>query len=131
MQHLPSALVGAHLPLLWNCAVDGFAGQGFQIFHLKVWPDLAESPPNISGQQVQQFLRGRSEAANAQIVAHHDHGNIDVAQQVKQIVVGRAQLRVAVLHFLVQGSEFLIRGLQLFLGRLQFFVGALQFFVGR
>ena len=100
-----------------------------QFVGFDIRPDFAQAPAHIPGQQVQQFFRRRGEAADAQIVADHDHGEIDVGHEIELVVVGLGQFGVAVLQFLVERGEFLVAGLQFFLGRFEFLVGALQFLV--
>ena len=85
--------------------------------------------PDVRGDQVEDTLRHGGEAADGEVIAEHDDGDIDAGEQVGEVVVDLAELDVAGLQFLVEGGQLLVGGLQFFLGGLQFLVGALQFLV--
>ena len=112
-------------------ALDALAHQFVEIIDLKIGTDLAEAPAEVRWDQVQQLLRWRRKASNAQVIANHHYRNIHVPQQIQQVIVGHAEFDVAVLQFFVERGQFLVTRLQFFFGGLQLFVGALQLLIGR
>ena len=55
----------------------------------EVLRQMAHRAAHIRGDQVQQFLRGRGEAPNPQLLVQEERGDVRGAEEVDQVVVGR------------------------------------------
>src|SRR5262249_36084947 len=73
--------------------------------------DVAERPADVGGQQAHDLLGRRGEAADAQVAADHDDGDVHASHQVGQGVVDMGQLEVAVLQLFVDRSQLFVRRL--------------------
>src|SRR6185437_15281654 len=64
-QNVPAPIFFLHFLLVENGAVNSLADQFFQVLNIQVRPDFTQAAVDIGRNQVQQFLRGRSEPAYA------------------------------------------------------------------
>ena len=100
-----------------------------QLGSLQAILDVEQGPAHVRKPQAEELVRGGSEAAHAEVASYHDHGNVDAAQEVQEVVVRLPELEVPVLQLLVERRQLLVGGLDLLLGRLQLFVDGLQLLV--
>ena len=94
-------------------------------------PDRRQRAAHVGRHQMEQLLRERREATDAQVRPEHDDRHLHAADQVQQVVVDAMQLQVAVVQLVVDGRQLLVARLDLLLRGLQLLVAALQFLVGR
>ena len=111
--------------------VEHLGQQRLQVGDAEVEPDVRDRPADVGGDQVEDLFRHRREAPDAQVLPDDDDGRLDAAEEVEQVVVEQAQLRVAVLQLVVDRGQLFVARLDLLLGGLQLFVEALQLLVGR
>ena len=77
---VPSAIFFAHLAFMQNGAFDSPPNCLLQVVQIDVGPDLSQTAADISGNQIEKFLRRRRETSHTYIIANHYYGNIYVAQ---------------------------------------------------
>ena len=87
--------------------------------------------PMSVGNEFEKLLRAWRETADAQITPEHHDRQVHAAEQVVDVVIGRREVGIVVLQFLVDGRQFLVRRLQFLLRRFEFLVRALQLLVAR
>src|SRR2546430_16098013 len=67
--------------------------------------DVCQGPADVRGDEAEKFLGLGREAANGEIAADHDHGEIDAGEEVGQIVVDLIDLEIAAAQFVVDGAR--------------------------
>ena len=106
-------------------AVDEVDEVGEEEFDFEVGDGAAD----VAGEDVEEFDGFGGEAADAEIVAEHDDGEVDGAEEVDHVIAEFLEFEVTVLEFFVEGDEFFVGGLEFLGGGLHFFIGAVEFFV--
>src|SRR5579864_1609349 len=96
-----------------------------ELWEIEIERDMAESLAHVLAGKTKDALGLGGEAANAEVIAEHNHGYGGAVEQVDEIVAQLRELLVAMLDLFVDSIEFLVGGLEFFLGSLQLFVGAL------
>jgi len=86
---------------------------------------VGEKAADIAGNESEKLLGFGSEAADGEVAADHDDGDVDAGEQIDEVVVDLGNIEVSASKFVVYGSQFFVGGLQLFLGSFHFLVGAL------
>ena len=61
-----------------NRAVDGRLDYLLQVFQIRIGPDLPHASADIGWDQVEKLLCRRGEAADAEVIADHHHGDVDI-----------------------------------------------------
>ena len=120
----------AQLAIAGGHVLQGVACELFEISGFQIGADFAQAAAHVAGLKIQEFLRGRSETANAEVAVHDHQGDIDAVQDAGEILIGLEQFRIAVMQAIVEDAELLIAGLQSCLSGFHLFIGGLQFFGG-
>ena len=128
-QHEGAALQVVDLDLLDRDGLDDVVEDLFDVGQRDLGLDIADRAANIARDEVQDLLRHRAEAPDAQVAGHHDDGQVGAGDQVVQVVVELAQVAVADLELLVDRAQLLVGRLELLLGGLELLVGALKLLV--
>ena len=127
---MPPPFLVANLQLLDGDRLDHLDHELGQVGDTDPEPDVGDGPAHVGGDQIEHLLGQGSELPDAQIWAQHHDGQVNTGQQVDEIVVAKAELKVAILELLVDGGQLLVARLDLLLRCLQLLVDALELLVG-
>jgi hypothetical protein len=127
----PAAVLVAYLELAGPDVLDRVVEQPMEIRHVDRQVEIAERSADVGVDQVQDRLRARREAADAQVAPEEDDRDQDAVDQVREVVAVLGQLEVAGLELLIDRVELLVARLDLLLRGLELLVDALELLVRR
>lgn len=67
--------------------------------------NVPERPADICGQQIENLLCGRGKASNGEVVAEHDHTEVDSREQVGEVVIDLSDFDVAIASSSLNGDD--------------------------
>ncbi len=132
-----------HLALDRHESIEHRARVTVQVRVVELAVEVAQRPPDVRGDQVEQLAYGRRVPADSEPGVEEQHGDIGTGQQARQVAAGRQvllhlrpelgvdrrQLLVERLHLLLAGLELLVGALELLVDAHDLLVGGLELLV--
>src|SRR5215510_14709019 len=97
-QQVPAPIDVLRLALFDAYGINHLRDQALQVWVVKIELEVPDGASHISPDQVQQLFRRRSEAADAESVVQHQDGYPNAADQIGEVAVEPAQIRVLVVQ---------------------------------
>src|SRR5262245_30206244 len=99
--------------LLDDNGVDHFFQPRVEVPETQRKSEVADWPPFIFRNQIQQLCSLRRESSHAEIRAHHDQRQVRTRQEVGEVVIDLSEELIALTHLLVQPGQLVVAGLSL------------------
>ena len=122
-------LTHLHFPLDGHQVRQDFLGVVDEPLVFQSAGNVRERTAHIGRDEIENFLRARSEPQNAQAAIEEDGPDVGRGHQIAEIGIRPAQLLDAALQLVVDGRQLFVDRLQFLLARLELFGGGTQLFV--